>query len=73
MALANRRSGTKVQVIADGTYRINTPVAMKGSGGFAFNQYLVVDDEHSIHSSFSWRWIRRRCSQQVMITDRSIG
>jgi len=34
-----------VHEIADGIYRINTPVVMEGAGGFSFNQYLIVDDE----------------------------
>lgn len=31
--------------IADGIYRIHTPVVIEGAGGFSFNQYLIVDDE----------------------------
>lgn len=31
--------------IANGIYRINTPVVIEGAGGFSFNQYLIVDDE----------------------------
>ena len=38
-------SGTRVHEIADGIYRINTPVALPGGQAFSFNQYLVVDDE----------------------------
>jgi len=34
-----------VHEIADGIYRINTPVVIEGAGGFSFNQYLIVDDE----------------------------
>jgi len=45
MTITNRQSGTNVHEIADGIYRINTPVAIEGAGGFSFNQYLVVDDE----------------------------
>ena len=30
--------------MADGIYRINTPVAIPGAGAFSFNQYLLVDD-----------------------------
>jgi flavorubredoxin len=46
MGITNEQSGTNVQEIADGLYRINTPVTMEGGpGGFSFNQYLVVDDE----------------------------
>ncbi|HEX2827812.1 MAG TPA: MBL fold metallo-hydrolase [Burkholderiales bacterium] len=46
MAITNKQSGTNVAEIADGIYRINTPVVMEGGpGGFSFNQYLIVDDE----------------------------
>lgn len=38
-------TGTNVQEIADGIYRINTPVALPDGQGFSFNQYLLVDDE----------------------------
>lgn len=45
MTITNKQSGTNVHEIADGIYRINTPVIMDGvSGGFSFNQYLIVDD-----------------------------
>lgn len=45
MAITNRDSGTNVHEVADGIYRINTPVMIDGAGGFSFNQYLIVDDE----------------------------
>jgi flavorubredoxin len=46
MVTTNSQSGTNVHEIADGIYRINTPVVMEGGpGGFSFNQYLIVDDE----------------------------
>jgi flavorubredoxin len=46
MAVTNTQSGTNVHEVAEGIYRINTPVAMEGGpGGFSFNQYLIVDDE----------------------------
>ncbi|CDY73810.1 Anaerobic nitric oxide reductase flavorubredoxin [Caballeronia glathei] len=46
MIITNSQSGTNVEEIADGLYRINTPVMIPGdSGGFSFNQYLIVDDE----------------------------
>jgi flavorubredoxin len=44
MTITNKDSGTNVHEVADGIYRINTPVAGPG-GGFSFNQYLIVDDE----------------------------
>ena len=43
--ITNSQSGTNVHEIADGIYRINTPVTLPGGvGHFSFNQYLVVDD-----------------------------
>ncbi|TDU25757.1 hypothetical protein DFR24_4202 [Panacagrimonas perspica] len=46
MTVTNRQSGTNVHEIADGIYRINTPVEFpNGGGGFSFNQYLILDDE----------------------------
>jgi flavorubredoxin len=46
MGVTNRLSGTNIHEIADGIYRINTPVVIEGGpGGFSFNQYLIVDDE----------------------------
>src|SRR5690606_25097313 len=42
--ITNPRSGTNVHEIADGIYRINTPVALSGAGTFNFNQYLIHDD-----------------------------
>ena len=45
MTITNKQSGTNVHEVAEGIYRINTPVAIEGAGGFSFNQYLIVDDE----------------------------
>jgi flavorubredoxin len=42
--ITNKQSGTNIHEIADGIYRINTPVQIPG-GGFNFNQYLIVDDK----------------------------
>ncbi|WP_028990442.1 MBL fold metallo-hydrolase [Thermithiobacillus tepidarius DSM 3134] len=42
--ITNKQSGTTVHEVADGIYRISTPVALPG-GGFSFNQYLIADDE----------------------------
>jgi len=44
MAITNKQSGTSVHEVADGIYRISTPVTIPG-GGFSFNQYLILDDE----------------------------
>jgi flavorubredoxin len=45
MTVTNKQSGTNVHEVADGIYRINTPVLIEGAGGFSFNQYLLVNDE----------------------------
>jgi flavorubredoxin len=42
--ITNTQSGTNVREVADGIYRINTPVPIPGAGAFNFNQYLIVDD-----------------------------
>ena len=40
------KSGTHVDEVAPGLYRLHTPVVMEGGpGGFSFNQYLIVDEE----------------------------
>jgi flavorubredoxin len=43
MGIARPDSPTRVDEIADGIFRINTPVDV--AGGFSFNQYLIVDDQ----------------------------
>lgn len=45
MGITNSQSGTNVHEVADGVYRINTPITFPGGGGFTMNQYLIVDDE----------------------------
>ncbi len=45
MTITNKQSGTNVHEVADGIYRINTPIVIPGAGGFSFNQYLIADDE----------------------------
>src|SRR6187200_2245433 len=42
--ITNQQSGTRIDEIATGIYRINTPLALPGEVGFSFNQYLIVDD-----------------------------
>ena len=44
MKVTNQVSGTNVHEVADGIYRISTPVQIPG-GSFSFNQYLIVDNE----------------------------
>jgi flavorubredoxin len=46
MPVTNTESGTNINEIADGIYRINTPLPPNVvPGGFSFNQYLILDDE----------------------------
>ena len=45
MTVTNRQSGTNVHAVADGIYRVNTPVEIGDAGQFSFNQYLIMDDE----------------------------
>ena len=42
--ITNEASGTGIDEIADGIYRISTPVSVV-PGGFSFNQYLILDEE----------------------------
>ena len=45
MLVTNKQSGTNVHEVADGVYRINTPVILAGGpGGFSFNQILIADE-----------------------------
>ena len=46
MPITNIQSGTNIQEIAAGIYRINTPMLLPGNAGaFSFNQYLIDDDQ----------------------------
>lgn len=42
--ITNTQSGTNIHEIADGIYRINTPIKLP-VGAFSFNQYLILDDK----------------------------
>lgn len=43
--ITNAQTGTRIDAITDGIYRISTPVPPEVlPGGFSFNQYLVVDE-----------------------------
>jgi glyoxylase-like metal-dependent hydrolase (beta-lactamase superfamily II) len=45
MTVTNTQSGTNVHELANGIYRISTPVPpSQVPGGFTFNQFLIVDD-----------------------------
>lgn len=43
--ITNASTGTNIQEIGPGIYRINTPIPIGPGADFSFNQYLVVDDE----------------------------
>lgn len=57
MPITNAESGTTIDEIADGIYRISTPVLPNDDlpPGFTFNQFLIVDDKpllyHTGHRS----------------------
>jgi flavorubredoxin len=42
--ITNRESGTRIDEIATGIFRISTPVTVV-PGGFTFNQFLIVDEK----------------------------
>ena len=42
--ITNLESGTSIDEIANGVYRISTPVSVV-PGGFTFNQFLIVDEQ----------------------------
>ena len=44
MTITNQESGTNIHEVAEGIYRINTPVVFENGLGFSFNQYLIDDD-----------------------------
>lgn len=48
MGITNATSGTRIDEVGDGLYRISTPVAAI-PGGFSFNQYLLLDDQPLLH------------------------
>jgi flavorubredoxin len=52
--ITNQQSGTRIDEVAAGIYRITTPVDIPAlPGGFSFNQYLLLDDEPLLfHSGY---------------------
>jgi flavorubredoxin len=42
--ITNSETGTNIQEVAEGIFRINTPFSAV-PGGFSFNQYLILDEE----------------------------
>jgi flavorubredoxin len=55
--LTNPHTGTRIDEVADGIYRINTPLRIDAiPGGFNLSQYLIVDDEPMIFHTGWRRW-----------------
>ena len=53
--LTNPHTGTRIDEVAAGIYRINTPLRIDAiPGGFNLSQYLIVDDEPMIFHT-GWR------------------
>lgn len=53
--LTNQHTGTRIDEVAPGIYRINTPLRIDAiPGGFNFSQYLIVDDEPMVFHT-GWR------------------
>jgi flavorubredoxin len=48
MPVTNSQSGTRIDEIADGIYRIHTPITFPNGFSFNFNQYLTVDDQPTL-------------------------
>jgi flavorubredoxin len=51
--ITNRETGTRIDEIESGIYRIHTPLDIL-PGGFSVNQYLIVDDEPLLFHT-GWR------------------
>src|SRR5688572_11375973 len=47
MPITNPETGTRIDEVADGIYRVSTPVPPSPAlpPGFSFNQFLIVDEE----------------------------
>jgi flavorubredoxin len=69
--ITNSASGTRVDEVAEGIYRISTPVTIL-PGGFSFNQYLVVDEQPLLFHSGPRRMfpLVREAVAAVMPVDR---
>lgn len=53
--LTNPHTGTRIDEVAPGIYRINTPLRIDAiPGGFNLSQYLIVDDEPMVFHT-GWR------------------
>ncbi len=55
----NAHTGTTIDEVAAGIYRINTPLRIDAiPGGFNISQYLVVDDEPLVFHTGYRKWFR---------------
>jgi flavorubredoxin len=55
--LTNPHSGTRIDEVAAGIYRINTPLRVDAiPGGFSVSQYLILDDEPVVFHTGWRRW-----------------
>ena len=55
--ITNSQTGTRIDEVAAGIYRINTPLRVDAiPGGFNLSQYLIVDDEPVVFHTGWRRW-----------------
>ena len=55
--ITNPHTGTRIDEVAAGIYRINTPLRVDAiPGGFNLSQYLIVDDEPVVFHTGWRRW-----------------
>lgn len=55
--LTNSHTGTRIDEVAAGIYRINTPLRIDAiPGGFNLSQYLIVDDEPMVFHTGWKKW-----------------
>jgi flavorubredoxin len=55
--VTNSQSGTRIDEVAAGIYRINTPLRVDAiPGGFNLSQYLIVDEEPVVFHTGWRRW-----------------
>ncbi len=55
--ITNEHTGTRIDEVAEGIYRINTPLMIDAiPGGFNLSQYLIVDEEPVVFHTGWRRW-----------------
>jgi flavorubredoxin len=67
--------GTRIDEVADGIFRISTPVDSIAGGGITYNQYLIVDDEPLLFHTGKRRMFPqvRAAAARVMPLERCAG